>query len=100
MKNLCSHLYSAGKALSLTCMKQDFKDFKYSSPCLNKASALMVSTGKRQILSTVAQTPLTSKQTREQEPKSIMQIAHSSITPRTLRPGSVRGCTKISSLWN
>lgn len=39
----------------------------------------MVSTGKRQILSTVAQTPLTSKQTREQDPKSIMQIAHSSI---------------------
>lgn len=62
-KNLCLHLYPAGKVLSLTCMKQDAKDFKHSSPCPNKVSALMVSTGKRQILSTVAPIPLTSKQT-------------------------------------
>lgn len=81
-------------------MKQDFKDFKDSSPCPNKVSALTVNTGKRQILSTVAQTPLTFKQAREQDPKSIMQISHSSITPKTLRPGSVHGYNKICSLWN
>lgn len=62
-KNLCSHLYPASKVLSFTCMKQDTKDFKYPSPCPNKVSALMVSTGKRKILSTAAPIPLTSKQT-------------------------------------